>query len=67
MDNAKIFDQVKKRQQLIDDAKPVMLERSKTGESDVAVINKVDAIMRSNKPLTQKTRELELLLKQVHS
>lgn len=67
MDNAQILEEVKKRQKLIDDAKPVMLERSKTGEGDVAVVNKVDAIMRSNKPLAQKTRELELLLKQVHS
>lgn len=65
MDKGQIFEQVKKRQELLKGAIPQMLERSKTGANDVAVINKVDAIMRSNKPQAQKTKELEKLLKQL--
>lgn len=67
MDKGQIFEQMQKRQQLLDSAKSPMLQRSKTGKQDVAIINKVEAIMRSNKPQAQKTAELNKLLKQVQS
>ena len=67
MDKAQILEQAKKRQQLIDEAVPQMLERSKTGQRDVTAIKKIDAIMKSSKSAVQKQKELQSLLKSLQS
>jgi hypothetical protein len=67
MDKEQIFGQVKKRQQLLAGARSQMLDRSKTGESDVSIIDRVEAIMRSNKPQAQKQNALEKILKNLQS
>lgn len=65
MDSIKIFEQVKKRQQLLDEAIPQMLERSKTGQQDVETLRSIDKIMKSSKSPTQKRKQLESILKKL--
>lgn len=65
MDSIKIFEQVKKRQQLLDSAIPQMLERSKTGQQDVETLREIDKIMKSSKSPTQKRKQLESILKKL--